>query len=286
MELIALDMDGTLLTSRGEISKENAHAIKEVQQKGIKVVIATGRSLDSAKIRLEQAELICPIISVNGAAIFLEDGTKVDSTPLSLNTVHEILTILHEKYIYCEIYTNYGTYTTDDVKQKLMVEVDYVKSINSEQNANQLLNAVEKQNQQALLHFVKSFDEVLSREDLEIYKILTFSLDEKKLTEIRSKLTGMSDLFISSSAYHNIEITNTEAHKGNALRKIADYYHIPLKKTMAIGDNMNDLTMLQTAGIGVAMGNAVDEIKNICRFTTKINDEHGVQYAIEHFTGR
>jgi hydroxymethylpyrimidine pyrophosphatase-like HAD family hydrolase len=106
--------------------------------------------------------------------------------------------------------------------------------------------------------------------------------------ELRSQVLKMlpaefPDLVITTSIVNNIEINSREATKGVALKKLADYLKIPLESTMAFGDDTNDTTMLKAAGIGVAMGNAYDEVKQSADFVTKDCDDNGVAFAVRHF---
>jgi Cof subfamily protein (haloacid dehalogenase superfamily) len=93
----------------------------------------------------------------------------------------------------------------------------------------------------------------------------------------------VNELAVSSSADNNLEITNSEAQKGVALKRFAELKGIPLENTMAIGDNYNDVSMLEIAGFPVAMGNAVEDLKDMAAFITKENDESGVAFAIQKF---
>ena len=82
---------------------------------------------------------------------------------------------------------------------------------------------------------------------------------------------------------HNIEINSREATKGVALSKLADYLEIPIGETMAFGDDLNDISMLEKAGVGVAMGNAYDEVKKAADYITDDCDRNGVASAVKHF---
>src|SRR5690625_5276416 len=114
-------------------------------------------------------------------------------------------------------------------------------------------------------------------EDLEIYKILGFSLEKEKLTHIHNQLADEETLAITSSGAINIEFNHVDAQKGLALETLAKGMGIDMQDVMTLGDNFNDASMLQMAGRGVAMGNAEPEIKAMCNYTTKDNDAHGIE---------
>jgi Cof subfamily protein (haloacid dehalogenase superfamily) len=279
--LIALDMDGTLLNRSGQISKENKVAILEAMEKGIKVVIATGRSFKDAKRVLDQAELVLPIIGVNGASITLENGQNVSSIPLSTDIVAQLITYFRDNQVYFEVYTNVDTYTSSDEHQCIVREIDELGSSQINIPKEHLEHLVDQQKQQARVVYLDQYDSLLADPNIEIYKLLTFTFYQQKLHSMREYLRSNPNLAVSASANYNIEITNNQAQKGNGLKILADYYNIPLEATMAIGDNYNDISMFEVAGISVAMGNADTDIKKVCTMTTLTNDEHGVAHAIQ-----
>ena len=100
---------------------------------------------------------------------------------------------------------------------------------------------------------------------------------------LRRELEQIEGLFVSSSLPNNLEINREEATKGNALLWLADYLNIPHSSVMAFGDGENDVSMLRAAGIGVAMGNAIDKAKAAASYVTLSNDDDGVAAALEYF---
>jgi hydroxymethylpyrimidine pyrophosphatase-like HAD family hydrolase len=93
----------------------------------------------------------------------------------------------------------------------------------------------------------------------------------------------MKQFLMTSSMTNNFELGNKDASKGNALKIVADRLGISLDKAMAIGDNYNDVSMMEIVGFSVAMGTAKEDIKKLCSFVTYGNDKHGVAHAIEKF---
>jgi Cof subfamily protein (haloacid dehalogenase superfamily) len=100
---------------------------------------------------------------------------------------------------------------------------------------------------------------------------------------LRTLPQAFPDLVVTTSIVNNIEINSREATKGNALKKLAAYLGIPLNETMAFGDDRNDITMLQAAGVGVAMGNAGEEVKRAADYVTDDCNSSGVAHAMKHF---
>ncbi|MGA4720763.1 Cof-type HAD-IIB family hydrolase [Fictibacillus nanhaiensis] len=282
MKLIAIDMDGTLVNRQLKVTKENSETIKNAVKDGHHVVIATGRSYDEAKHTLEDADLHLPLICVNGAEIRSEGWEILSSIPLTLEQYKDIKKILDEEDIYYELYTSKGTFT-DNREKAYEVMKDIVLTSNPEATDDDVQKAALRRFRLGLVSVVGDFDKLLSEEGIEVYKFLAFSSDTAKLQRAFQHLKGVDSLAVSASADNNLEITNSEAQKGVAVQRYAELKGISLKDTMAIGDNYNDVSMLEVAGFPVAMGNAVDEVKEMASFVTKENDESGVSFAIKKF---
>jgi Cof subfamily protein (haloacid dehalogenase superfamily) len=282
MKLIISDMDGTLLSGGGEISEENIRAIERAREKGIKFAIATGRAYRDAILPLKRAGIVCPVIGVNGATIHNESGEQVFSVALDKKLAMDIIDFLREQELYTEIYTNEATFTEEGGRKMLAVQADILKTANPELDNWETRLIAQKQFQQAGITEVARLEDVVYREDIEIYKVLTFSFDKEKLAKAGLGLQPYG-VAISSSGNHNIEINDTKAQKGYGVQRLAQEYGISLLDTMALGDNYNDVSMLQCVGLSVAMDNADEEIKKLAVFTTKTNDENGVAFAIEKY---
>jgi Cof subfamily protein (haloacid dehalogenase superfamily) len=282
MKLIAIDMDGTLVNRQLKVTKENSETIKEAVKEGHHVVIATGRSYDEARHTLEEAGLHLPLICVNGAEIRSEGWEILSSIPLTFEQYEDIKKILDEEDIYYELYTSKGTFT-DNREKAYEVMKDIVLTSNPEATDDDVQKAALRRFRLGLVSVVGDFDKLLSENGIEVYKFLAFSSDTAKLQRSFQHLKGVDSLAVSASADNNLEITNSEAQKGVAVQRYAELKGISLKDTMAIGDNYNDVSMLEVAGFPVAMGNAVDEVKEMASFVTKENDESGVSFAIKKF---
>ena len=116
----------------------------------------------------------------------------------------------------------------------------------------------------------------------DVQKIQAFFKDMQLRAEMLKTLPDeFPDLVVTTSIVNNIEINSKDATKGNALKKLAEYLDIPISQTMAFGDDFNDITMLKTAGIGVAMGNADEKVKQVADLVTDGCDNSGVAHAIK-----
>ncbi|MBT2680243.1 HAD family phosphatase [Bacillus sp. ISL-35] len=279
IKCIATDMDGTLLTATQEITPENREAILKAKEQGVEVVVATGRSYQEARFVVEEAGLKLPMICVNGAEVRSVAGEVVASNPLDKAKARQAALRLVENGVYFEVYTNKGTFTEDEDKAVSII-VDIFSTANPEVPIEQIAAAAEERMHKGLITKIDQYDQLFEDDQYEIYKFLAFSLDDAKLDAARSGLKEIAGLAVSSSGRENIEITSLDAQKGIALEKFVQSRGISLEETMALGDNFNDVSMLEKVGKPVAMGNAAQEIKVLCGEVTMTNEESGVGKAI------
>lgn len=280
MKLIASDLDGTLLNERSEISTENAEAIHQALAQGIEFVVATGRSYEAANIPLKKAGLSAPVISLNGALTYSLDQQVLRSVPMDQALARKLQLLCEEAGIYFELFTNNGVYSKSR-EHFLEVMIDIMKSANPNLSEAEIREGARQRFQAENVQFIGDYDDVFQMDGVQIYKILGFSMNPRKLADIRASLQDERELAVTSSGDINIEFNHPDAQKGIALDIFAKSKGIEMKDVMALGDNFNDASMLQMAGLGVAMGNAAEEIKAMCDAATKANDEHGVAVAIE-----
>lgn len=280
MRLIATDLDGTLLNEDHEVSKENAQAIQKAKDHGIEFVVATGRTYNAAKKPLEKVGITCPIICLNGANIYTENETLIRSVPLEKETVQKIQQTCEEHNLYFEAFTNQGGFSTDREKF-VRVLVDILTSANPSLKREDVAIMARQRFQDEEIEVIDHFEELFSRPDLDVYKILAFSITSDKLQQAHDQLGNEKGIAITSSGDRNLEFNHPNAQKGLALQLYSEQLGIEMKDVMALGDNYNDVSMLEMSGLGVAMGNADETIKNLSNFTTKSNIENGVAFAIE-----
>lgn len=278
VKCIAIDMDGTLLTSAQQITAENREAIKLAQESGVEVVIATGRAYEEAGDLLKDADIITPMICANGAEIRTSSHEIIQTNPLSKDLAKEVAEILHSHQVYYEVYTNRGTYTLDKTMARSLI-MDIFTVNGHIKDMEEIKQAAEERLQE--VNQLDSYAVLFEDEDQVIYKLLAFHFEPVTLNKVREKLKQFSKLAVSASGKENIEITAVEAQKGIALEEFVEARGISLQDTMAIGDNYNDLSMMLKVGRAVAMGNADEEIKRQCHFVTATNEESGVGKAIK-----
>lgn len=284
MKLIATDLDGTLLNEQGEVSKENAQAIKKAIAQGFEFVVATGRSYGAAHKPLQEVDITCLIISMNGARTYTSDKKIVRSEALDIEMARKIQKVCQAEEMYLEFFTNQGIYSTSK-EYFVEVMIDVMKSANPNGSEEEIRQGAENRLQEEQVSFIENYGDLYTMEGLEIFKILGFSLVKERLDNVREQFSEKQAVAITSSGDINLEFNHPNAQKGIALEILASSMGIEMKDVMALGDNLNDASMLKMAGRAVAMENAEEEIKELCGYRTKTNMEHGVAVAIEEMLG-
>lgn len=280
MKLIAIDMDGTLLSSDGTISNVNRDAIKEVQKEGNLVTICSGRSILDILEILQKSNIEASVIGGNGAVIYHKQYLKMLS--LSLNLLYELIDMVESEGLYYEIYTNRGIVVQESNKDILYREVEEVLAYDYTTNHQYYEHKIGIQfNQHHLMNVpsIKDLDFLV----LQPYKIYAFSFIKEKRDRFQAAIKSRKDISITTGGTETIEIGHPEASKGFGLAYLANYFCIPLEKTIAIGDNLNDISMFQISGVSVAMGNAIEEVKQKAMYVTTNCDEDGVANALQKY---
>lgn len=280
IKLIASDMDGTLLSSHLSISEENKAAVLKAQEQGIEFMVATGRAYTEAKPPLEEAGIRCSMIAGNGAQAFDADGKEIFRISIAKETAKNVMTIMKEEGLYFELMTTQGVYS-DNQPQRLenfatmlaenIPHITYKMAIAM---ASTHLNMLH-------ISYTDSYDDLLVQDDIDILKIITFSDGGPAVLQpIAEKIESLGALHVTSSFPNNIEVNHQDAQKGKAVMRIAEERGISLKDVMTIGDNYNDVSMLEVAGVSFAMGNAEEGVKKIAKYQADTNVNAGVGKAI------
>lgn len=274
MKLVAIDLDGTLLSEDCMISEENTKAVKEAQQQGHIITIATGRSIYDTKQILAKVGIDCPVIAANGA-IVVNRRDVLRSLAIPTEIVLELQTLLENNNFYFEIYTNKGIFILEEGRVLLHEEIENTIT-------EQIEAEIEIQYQQFGLHSIKDFHQ-LNVTKLEVYKLFVLTFNADKLKNLHGKLARRVDISLTTSGTAKLEVGHPQTSKGNALQFLAEYLKIPLNETFAIGDNLNDLSMFKVAGTSIAMGNAEEVLKFQSTYVTTHHNENGVAEALRRY---
>ncbi|OQO81933.1 Cof-type HAD-IIB family hydrolase [Enterococcus durans] len=280
IKLIASDMDGTLLDAHMSISEENAEAIRFANEAGIEFMVATGRNFQEARAALDEAGIDCAMITLNGAQVFDKDGHSLFTVPIPTLQTTTVLDILDANGIYYEVSTNQGLYSENQAKR--IESFASMVASHLPHLTYKMAIAMASANLELLhINYVDSIRDLLADEKLEVLKIICFHIEGPQvLGPVGKEISQLGDLAVTSSGQNNIEVNHKNAQKGIAVAHVAHERGIPLEDVMTIGDNFNDVSMLQTAGVSFAMGNAEIEVKEYAKYITDTNLEAGVGKAI------
>jgi len=259
-KLIAADIDGTLVNSKREITPKTKEKIHEAIERGVIFTICSGRPVQGVQLITKQLEADIPVITYNGAMVITGESRKI-------------------------IYS--CTMRREDAIQ--------VEKLGRERNTtiavwadNQLY--VNRMDERAAKYSELSGTPPIKYENIEeligkgINKILWYD-EVERINEFQKELQGKlsSTVNFHTSQLFFLEFVDVNASKAIALEKLGEYYGIKREEMIAIGDGFNDLSMIEYAGLGVAMENAPSEIKEAADFVTLSNEDDGVAYVIEKF---
>jgi Cof subfamily protein (haloacid dehalogenase superfamily) len=282
MKLIAIDLDGTLLSQHTHITQENVQAIRKAQSQGHIVMICSGRAPEDIQEILKEYELSCPLAGSNGTVVQAE-GKTLGMVSMNRENIVQIAKKLDDERTPYRIYTNQGIFVPEDWSERVNTNLQG-DTIKVEGLSDELFKRITEQPQQSdLLNYFKDYHELFGREDLKVQKFFILTLNQQKKSELATYLSNISGAAATSSGPMNIEVMDKDGNKGNALKIMADYYGISMADTVAMGDNFNDIPMLKVAGFSIAMGNADPAVKQLCKAVTLSNTENGVSYAMEQF---
>jgi len=258
--LIAIDIDDTLLTDEGEITDATRAALAEAVNRGVTVTLATGRMFASAVKIAERIGLNVPIITYQGALIKTPfDGRVLYERSVPADAAREILDYCRKRRLHLQLYTEDRLYAAED-NDKVR---DYVRIT------------------EVPYYVEPDFDKLIDKPQT---KMLIID-DPDRLDRIAEELRPVfgSRVHITKSKPHYLEFLHPEATKGHALAALARHVGCAMEQTIAIGDSWNDREMIEAAGLGVAMGNAVESLKAVAGYVTKTNNEEGVKHVIDTF---
>ena len=281
IQIIASDMDGTLLNDKMTISPENAAAIKQAQAAGVHFIVSSGRQYNEIKPLIQAVGINCPMITLNGAQVFDETGKLLSSAPISSQLATKIMHFLKQQKLYFEVITSQGIYS-DNRSKRIENFAELLTRINPETPFKLAVSFAAARMELMKINYTDDYFKLIDTPHLRIYKIVAFSNEgEKVLDPIKDKIKRIYSLVITSSAASNLEINQINAQKGIALQKYADQLNIPMDNVMAIGDNNNDLSMIRVAGVSYAMDNAIESVKQAAKRLTVSNLQNGVAVAIQ-----
>lgn len=261
IQAVIIDLDGTLLLTNHELGQRNVDAVKKVVAAGVKVIIATGKSRGAAKPVIDALGLDTPGVFVQGLFVANADGTPRHQQTIEAAIARRVITYITQNGFKLLIYSG----------NRLLIQSE-------DDELMQITKYGEPEPE-----IVGSMVNVLH--NTPIHKIIAFGAT-KRLTALRWQLSQQTDgevTMTTSAVLNTLEILPKGASKGRSVRKLLADMNIDPQNVMAIGDGENDIDMIKLAGLGVAVGNADERLKEVADEVVGTNDEYGVAEALERF---
>ena len=256
IKMVATDIDGTILGNNFEFSPAVINCIKDLTNKGIKVVLVTGRMHLAALKLAKKLNITTPIVSYQGGLIKEQNGNTLYEKTLNPERAKEVIKWAKENNIHINLYM-------DDY---LYVENDNI--------------AIKRYTGERFIPY-----EVCNFDDLEIKNVnkilaIDFENPDKVTGWVEYLKKQMPELYIVKSTPYFCEVSSPEAKKSCAVEFLSKYYNIKKEEILSIGDQDNDIELLKAGGIAVAMGNASEKLKACADYITDSIDNDGFVKAI------
>ncbi len=283
-KIATIDLDGTMLNQYGTVTQKTKEAIKRAQQKGIEIVIASGRPIDSIKTIAKEIQSEKYFISGNGAIIYdIAKKEIIYENILKKQKVLDIIKICEENSIYYNIYTE-----KEIIAKSLQCNVLYYhkENLNKEEKNKTHINIIDN-----------IYDYIANREE-KVLKITVCDSTQSIFNSIMRKLKEIDDIEVLEVShmsrkmirqgteeipieYFYTEVSAKNVDKWNAIKVLKEKMQINTDEIVAIGDNINDEMMIKNAGLGIAMGQSHPHIKEIADKVVSANTEDGVAEALD-----
>ena len=266
--LVALDLDGTLLDSGLQIRHQTLDALQRIRKRGVQAMIVTGRHHTAARAYWHQLNLELPAICCNGTYIYdFSKNKPLAGNPLSRDEARMLLSIVREHPVHAMVYIDEAmTYETHGAHMTGLL--GWSASL-----PEPLRPRVER---------VDSFDRLIDDAGV-LWKFLVASEDTAALEHFESAIRGCPQLSCVRSAGNRLDISRAGISKGHRLAEFLAQRGIEPHEVIAFGDQNNDKEMLELAGLGVAMGNSRQEVRDCADWVTGPNDSDGIADVLHRF---
>jgi len=266
-KLVAIDCDNTLLNSKGHIPQENMDTIRKLKAKGIEFIIATGRNDILVTDYVKELGIDAPVIGCNGASIRnIGKNETLSLIPISKPSLNAVFEYCDKNKIPFRAFSMKKGFSNDknsieEVIKQILAKYTKILSVNMD------------------YEFVEDWKVLVENE--EIVKVVVVNNDLELIKKYQSEIKEIKDIYICRSARNCLDIGAVGVSKGAALRRYAERLGISAEETIAFGDSENDLSMINYAGLGIAMENGEEELKSAADMVTLSNDECGVAFALK-----
>ena len=277
IKIIALDLDGTLLDSEKRLSEANREILERAAEKGVLIVPTTGRFFGMMPPAVRDLPFVRYAITINGAQVYdRETDMAIVRDEIPLEMAIQVMELLDRHDVIYDCYRQNWGWMTAALQDKA---ADYATN----EHYLKMVREFRKPVPELKAHLRET------AADGDVQKVMLFArnakvsgLPSQVLDPIRAELAArFPEIKVTASTWNNLELNIKTAHKGNALSRFAEHLGLTLDNCMAFGDGMNDFTMVEAAGLGIAMANAEPEVKRVAKDVVPSNDEDGVAKGID-----
>ena len=273
IRIVALDLDGTLLDSQKRLSAANRAALEEAAGMGVQIVPTTGRFFGMMPQSIRDLPFVRYAITINGAQVYdRKTDAAIVRDEIPLEMAIDLMRLLDGYDVIYDCYRSDWGWMTAALQAKAedyATDAHYLKMVREFRKPVVDLKG----------HLAATAAEG------DVQKVMLFARNAPGSEEVTKAIAEevakhFPSIKVTASTRNNLEFNIASAHKGNALKRFAEHLGLTLANCMAIGDGMNDLTMIEAAGVGVAMANAHPLVRAASDRITRSNDEDGVAWAI------
>lgn len=271
IKLVASDLDGTIIDKDNDIFEDNFNAIRDINKSNIPFVVCTGKTYSIYKGLCSSFHASYGIFGNGTSIVDLKTGEKIYQKLLDITDVEKVITLAKKDNLHVHIYTNNHIITEELLYLDLR---------------NYKLQKKHIYNNRLSFKVVPDLLKYVQRNNLEISKVVISSTSSLTAVKAEIESTINVDVFnikkygefkdkIIDKEYEYLDVIPKDVNKGTALEYLSNYLNIDKKEILAVGDNLNDLSLLKNAGVGIAVNNAYSELKQVANYTTKNPVEKG-----------
>ncbi|MBF7095740.1 Cof-type HAD-IIB family hydrolase [Alkalibacter mobilis] len=277
-KLIVMDIDGTVLKSNHNVSRKSIKVLQTAREKGLITTLASGRNYSNMLHIAEKLSIREPLISSDGAFIKNPSSGKIHHmVSFDVESIIIVLKMMEDHGLHYTVHFEHGSISNRKVNYLSFVKRMGLRAISAGIYEKGIMETMKYD------HMI----EKILKGYLKPLKITTMANDPNDLNleavSEKIKINFKNTMRVSYSGLKNFELLPGGVSKAIALEVIEEIYGVSSSEVIAFGDSFNDLEMIERAGLGIAMGNASENVKKTADFVTKSNDLHGVAYAIEQF---
>ena len=276
-------MDGTLLNEKIEMTPRAAEAIFRAQEAGLDFAIATGRTIGSGYTIIQEQGITSPFIELNGARLFDREGNIQFTRAIQKDETKELINIIENYGIHNEFITQDVTYSNQTLADYIQAFKAVFQSINPSLSDEAAIEVIKSRLSTLNVQTVDDYSFLYQNTDIQVLKtLLNADKNLSILKEIQHTVEeNLPGLIVTSASTNNIEINNKHANKGQAVAEYATSQGYKPSEVITIGDNINDLTMLEWADHSYAVSNAHQRAKEVATYQAPSHTEDAVAQIIE-----